>query len=539
MRLPFFRILITCIGLLVTFSCKKDPIIPKDIKIPHWKPVIAVPLVTGDFTVADIMDTIPDNNSIEVNEEGLISLVYSGNLYSLKPGDILEIPDQEYEENYTIPMSEQMELLEGLSVSVSEEASFPFNIPLDDEGNEIRLDRLYFKTGTIRCFTDLSENLEGNVSLTIEELIGPGGEVFELDLQTNTGEADIEVPLSGYVLDLTDTGENEELTITAEGNLTASEEFSPGNAELSFGAEIEDLVFERLEGYFGNLTLSTDQDSIELSIFDNSSGNVHLVEPNIELKIKHSFGLSARVDFVDFESVNTESGEVYPIEGPGFPNPIIVNAANSIDEPSVDTYNINAQNSNMNELLEITPKVIYGRVEATSNPENDPSEVNFIDEDSELNIDIDVNIPMWGRSEVFFADTFDLALDEIEDVEEIDSASVRFIFDNGFPVELLAQLYTLDSLNVVTDSLFDDSNDLSGAQTNSNGIVSTATKTLFDVRVNRDRLNSLIDSESIFLRTSVNTTGVADEQNVRFYDYYRLGFNCGIKVYPTVDLNDD
>src|SRR5690606_2084496 len=140
-----------------------------------------------------------------------------------------------------------------------------------------------------------------------------------------------------------------------------------------------------------------------------------------------------------------------------------------------------------------------------SNPENNSDVVNFIDEESRLDVDVDIDIPLWGRASIFFTDTFDLKLNDIDNVEDVDSASARFNFANGFPISLLAQVYLVDSLDQITDSLFINGEEriISSGIVNSEGVVTQSTQTLFDVPLTNERLEVFTGSEKIILKASV------------------------------------
>lgn len=541
MKIKYNALCIFTLFLIITAGCVKDLTSPEDLKIPFWQPVIAVPLASGSFSVADILDTIPEAVSIDINEEGLISLNYSGSLYSLKPNEILVIPNQSFDETHSIPLSDQTALIAGESINVEETISFPVVIPMDNNGDEIRLDKLYFKSGTLFYYVGVSEHLSGSATLIISELRNQQDEIFQADISFTSGINTVELDLSNYTLDLTESGSDNEISIGVSAVINASENFSTGNAELFYGSSMDNIEFKRIEGYFGNLTLSSDRDSLELNFFENISGYINLVDPKITIEVINTFGLSAEIEFEDFESYSPSTGQTVELTGEGFQNPFTVNEATDVNVPATVFMEINAGNSNLNALLNTTPKTIYGKINGTSNPENNTSMVNFIDEESELNINFDLDIPMWGRAEVVFADTFDLALSDIENVEEIDSASVRFIFDNGFPIDMVAQLYFLDSLGQVIDSLFTNSNGrlLESGLINSDDEVIAPVKTLFDVPLTNERLEIFTSVNRIILKSSVSTNGVDEDEDVKFFDHYRLDFKLAVKVFPKINLNDD
>ena len=39
--------------------------------------------------------------------------------------------------------------------------------------------------------------------------------------------------------------------------------------------------------------------------------------------------------------------------------------------------------------------------------------------------------------------------------------------------------------------------------------------------------------------TTLSTDGVEEDEDVKFFDHYRLDFNLAVKIFPKINLNDD
>jgi len=112
--------------------------------------------------------------------------------------------------------------------------------------------------------------------------------------------------------------------------------------------------------------------------------------------------------------------------------------------------NINTSESNIAEVIEISPDEIQIIVAGVSNPENDSTVLNFVQDTSSFHMDIRLELGLHGTINSFeIQDTFDLELN----TDAIDLATFMISTVNRFPIDADLQIYFVDSVYTVLDSL--------------------------------------------------------------------------------------
>jgi hypothetical protein len=144
--------------LLALYSCDVD-----NLKYDDWKPVVAVPLAYSDFDVYDVLNRTDSlQELLVVDQDGLLALNYKGELFSFSLDELLDIPDQNY--NQTLPLNPGMasSIESGLGASFSDAVEFPLNI----EPNDVRVDEVVFLSGNVNLsYTILQDEVfEGSIT---------------------------------------------------------------------------------------------------------------------------------------------------------------------------------------------------------------------------------------------------------------------------------------------------------------------------------------------------------------------------------------
>jgi len=120
----------------------------------------------------------------------------------------------------------------------------------------------------------------------------------------------------------------------------------------------------------------------------------------------------------------------------------------------------------------------------------------------------------------------DLGL-ELTSMDQVESAELILITENGFPLELVLQAYFLDEQGAVQDSLFDGSAQLlSAASVDQNGRVTESSSSTLDIALTAERWYRLQNSAEIRIKAEIATTQ-AGTVPVKFYDDYNLKVKLG------------
>jgi hypothetical protein len=519
--------------LLALYSCDVD-----NLKYDDWKPVVAVPLAYSDFDVYDVLNRTDSlQELLVVDQDGLLALNYKGELFSFSLDELLDIPDQNY--NQTLPLNPGMasSIESGLGASFSDAVEFPLNI----EPNDVRVDEVVFLSGNVNLSYTILQDEVFEGSITFGNLVDQNNTPLSFSISSagvNPGQTITEsFDLTGARMSPNYDGTENLIALDFSISISNNPDNTAVSGDaLSIEVDLSEINIDYITGYFGQLSINTDQDSVRIKIFDNIiNGTFALEEAFIDLNVENSFGLPVDFSLDDVTSFNLETGEEIDLT---FPTDLALEGQADLNgAPEEVTFSFNNGNTNVVDLLEPTPKVVYFALNATSNPNGPPppDQPNFIRHDSRLDVGIDVLLPLKGYAQdILLIDTLDVDI-EFDEFEEVDSIEFKIRTLNGFPTRGDVQVVFLDELMSPIDSLFlEPSPIILSGLVNSSGIVETPVENTQVVSVDQETSDNLGNTDKIVVIAVLNTINSQNEDIVRFMDDYRLKINLGAKIYGNI-----
>jgi hypothetical protein len=196
-----------------------------------------------------------------------------------------------------------------------------------------------------------------------------------------------------------------------------------------------------------------------------------------------------------------------------------------------------------------SPKyVFFSAVGATIPPL--PGQTQFVSDSSRFSVDLQVELPMWGRASMFaMQDTVDFDfMESIKDSGDFTLDNIEYIMfklniTNGMPVDAAVQIYFVDTLTdvfghyIVYDSLFTTptaAQIVHSGLLNASGRVASPTLHATEIKFDNPRLHKLRPTKKILIRGTIKTTNNAS-QNVRFYSDYDLKVKMGLRVQAIIN----
>jgi hypothetical protein len=535
-------IVIPFIVALTLASCIKDRFDLNKLTSSEWNPTFAVPLINSKMGVYDILAASDSSELVVIDQSGLIALVYRGELISYEAKDIVALPNQEEVTQLTLNASQSTTLTTVGSVTVQENFNYAYLTT-----SSVYIDSLNLKNGTldINIISDFRHS--GSLTITMPTL-KKNNLPFQATIPINfMGSVPVNLgqnfDITGYSLAMTNGNNsipiNYSLTLTNSG-----QPLSPGE-NLTATMGLNGWEFSRIFGNFGQQIVSIDRDSINLNVFNNSSGGYFaLVNPKLKLTVNNSFGFPVNIHFNTFESYNQITGVITPIALTTFPNPFAINypALNQIGSTVSNNLLINKTNSNVDSLITPTPKFFIFGIEGRSNPVGPPvpPATNFMTDQSRFKIDMEVELPLEGFAYGFsIVDTLDFEFGE--NIEEVEKVLFRINVENGFPVDLRMQMVFLDQFLIPVDTMLSIySNLVASGSVGANGKVSSPTTKITDVTYNRARIENLNKAKYVIVRGESNTLNAsgANPSNpiIKLYDDYFFNVRVGMKVEGRVKL---
>jgi len=303
------------------------------------------------------------------------------------------------------------------------------------------------------------------------------------------------------------------------------------NDSIYLYCHFSSIIPDYANGFLGNHTADetgvTDFEVVE----ELEDTYISLDDVRVTLEIASQIGVQAAIFIDELVSVNNRTGVQVSLSGPVLGEPFIISApddpySTSIDViPSISYININSSNSNIHELLENKPDQLSYSVRVETNygilPEPGSSGTDFIYYGDALSASLNVEIPLSViASGLILEDTTDLELNA-GDVEDVLGGRLILIANNYFPFQAQVQMYLMDSLYNITDSLFTEPQLVQAGIINSEtGKVHNPEKSKLYVDVSKERLNRILAAKKVRIISNFSTQPT--DEHVKIFNWYTL-----------------
>ncbi len=519
--------------VLMISSCIKDNFEFDKLVKTEWNPNIAVPLVYSSLTIQDILTKNDKSGLIQVDSNHFCTLVYQGNLFSTIASDLVKIPDQ-----VTPPFSASLDLTQIPILVTNATITVPYSQTVDfvSGPNSPKIDSMIFKAGTIELSLNSDFQFKGQIKIQIPAAKKNGVALSQILSLNYTGTvpviASAVIDLSGYHFDMTNGGTtsnqfvvNYEVTLIGPGP-------TPTTAnKVVVTSALKNMKFDRIYGDLGQLPLSLDQDTVDISIFKNAIGVgiISLADPRLKMIISNSYGVPIQAT-VGVLNAYTPGKVAYPVTGTPNPLPIFSPSMAQIGQTLTGSFTLNNTNSNLVSVIKNVPQSFIYKIDSKTNPSG-ATHNNFILDSSRFKVDMEVLLPLWGTAKDFtLIDTVEFKLEE-DLTQEVESATIRTFNSNGFPMDVAMQVYFADSLYTKLDSLVMPYQlILKSATVNPlTGKVTNPTDKIYDVTLTQERVKKLKTTKYLLIKAVASTTS-GGNTNVKIYSDYKIDVKLGLQA---------
>ncbi|HXU25824.1 MAG TPA: hypothetical protein VN698_01225 [Bacteroidia bacterium] len=522
-------------------ACVKDKIDLNKSGNSSISPQYAGALIYSSLTIKDILNNTNKNGQLTTDSTGFITLVYKGNLFSLKAADVVTIPAQTpVTANVSLSATEAAALNalpNGSSITVSDSSLVNFQT-----GGGAQVDILNCKTATLALNLNYTIKDNAVIKVTIPGAT-LGGVAFTQTIPVTYTGSPVNISnnyaLDGYKIDMTNGNTTHDvIKIRYDVIITKS---SPALSTVGDGASFTEtftnVAYNSIIGYLGQQFLSPSTDTIPITLFQNSLLNngatFHILNPLIKVFLTNSYGLPIKASFNIFEGYSPGPPATnYPITGSGIPNPIPIPTATTIGQSAIDSFSLDKNNSNIFTLINQLPKNLIYNVNSQSNPLG-PVYSNFITDSSQFKIDMELDLPLEGTASNFlFQDTVAYSFDM--NTDQVKSITVRSYINNGFPVDVNMRLAFVDSAYNVIDELISPITPtyqliIPSASIGANGMVAFPTASSHDFIIPSSVIPQLNKVKHILIGAIANTIN-GGTTNVKIYDFYHIDVKLGVNV---------
>jgi len=510
-------------------ACLKDNFKLNKLTGSFWEPDVAVPLVNSSMTLKNILKLSNSNNNFSIASDNFITLVYSGNLFSLRADQVLIIPDQTINNNFTFPSAalpafNLINLQDTFEINPPITSNFDFNSGSPDSYiDSITLKSCLFAVNIVSSFQQ-----QMIVTINIPDAVKNGvpfsASIAVQAAASNSTTSNVNFNLADYKLKLNQSGSPNKLKmIFGYKFIKTNSTIATGHNSMDFSISLSNITFKNMFGSIGQKLLAPDTDTIPITLFNNSiaGGNISLLNASLGINISNAFGVPILATFQKLQGYNPLAlAPLVNVVSPLFNLPLPISTPPQIGQSAASSFLLNNANSNINDVLTNLPKFLIYKLDALSNPPAPADQMsNFIEDSSRFKVDVDFNIPLEGSLNNFiFQDTI---LFKFQEVEQLQSLGLKLFFKNGFPIETKVQVYFADSLGYVLDSLLQDDVILASALVGSNGRVTSATEKNTEIIYPEEKIFRLKKVRKIYVK-AVTTTVDGGNKNVKIYSDYKL-----------------
>lgn len=481
---------------LLSGGCSFDDIV-LDQEGSEW----AIPLINGRIEAEDLLNQSITLGEIRVQNDGLLSLHYSGELLQKTKREIFfPIPG-----NLPVPM-----------IDTFNEVTLPVV-------NNMIVHKAILANGNY--WFSYSHHLSQPVDLRIW--------VPEMVLNGQFLEHFIQIPFLGQMptIGMTNRFPLDNVMLLPVNNkiglhyqaLDAARQPVPMSSMFFIYDQID---FKYIEGFIGQNTYDLRKDSIEFDLYDGFvQGGLFVNDPQITMTVTNSFGFPVRA-IVNAFDVQLWDGTLLKFTssildaGMDFNYP----ALHEQGQSKTTTYVFTLANSNVREVFNAQAKRIIYDIDALSNPELIPDTTYFITENSGFAINVTVDLPLRGKITDYPAEREFLV--NAEKLNELKEGFLRIETDNALPLTANAQIYLYDQSMILIDSLFTTAMDIfKSGKTNAQGSVISSTLHTVDIPVPGHKIPAWSTTKSI--RVLIRFNSPSDLPQVQISNSNTMNFKMG------------
>ncbi|NNF35915.1 MAG: hypothetical protein HKN68_17540 [Saprospiraceae bacterium] len=488
---------------LFTFMSCTDIDLDQDFELDTSEVELAVPLFSSQMSIPAIADVSKINGNIEILQDGTIQVNYRGDVVEQSstqifppiPG-IFDLPIIDTVQSIQLPANAQ----DQISRAVIGDTNIDFTFGID-----------------------ASELVE--IEVTLPEL-SLNGEVFRRTFTIDNRNGDQSTIASGLISieDHTLLPSNNQLTLRYRAIDEQGQSMILPMATIGFDV----FTFNYVEGIFAERTFDIKGDIITIDLFSKwISGGVDFKDPKVTLVVDNSFGMptKSKVNFLD---IITLEGETLNLESSLLSNGIefeypSIEEAGSVKETTVI---FDKTNSNIQALFsEKAGKVSYD-IDALIN-EGRPQDPGFLTDSSFFRIQVEVNLPIDGKvNDLVLQETTDL---DLSSYDEVASMELDHIISNGFPMDMVIQVYFDDATGMELDSLYDNGGlAIDAASLGQDGLVNNSSNIEGTTMIDAIKMETIKNAKSIRVVGRFDTQLYNDP--VRLLDIYNLDITMGAKI---------
>ncbi|MFK7953465.1 MAG: hypothetical protein AB8B73_11510 [Ekhidna sp.] len=516
------------------FGCNAKDLDFDNIKGPNLSGTFGFPLGEVKYTLREIVENVggDDLGLVEDSATQVLTIFYGDTIEYSAPDDLVQIDDITNQSTIPVPT-----LTGPTSPDVVIDESF--SIAYDPQDGE-ELDSIYYNTGDLEATVVSTFGGDLSYTLTFENTKDLGtGVSAALSGNISDGGSDVQSQsLVNHVTRLTSTTSNE-FTVNFRGTISLdATQSTDGTEEIRIDFAYRNQTFSAIYGKLGRDTLAVGNQEIDLSFFSDI-GNQGIVfgNPKMRFDIRNSFGVPLGMDLSGVLGDDGEGGTAVNLSGEVISDPPKVDAATQLGAAVQSVFEINRENSNLDDLLANSPTRLLFNVSGITNPDDaDLTQSNFLEPNSSITAYIEMEIPMDIKLEGL-EQTDTISLGSGLNINDIDSAFLRVNTLNEFPFQAQLSMEIQDSTNATLYTI-PQKLVLKAPFINVNGFVTDPSGATVDIPFSEEGIEAIGTGSHIVMTVALSTPESVTSRDlfVKLLGDYSLEIRVGIAGRLNVDL---
>ena len=482
--------------------------------------------LVGLFEFSDVQAGSVASSSISMDGVNLYSNLNMEILDLASPGTGTNPLDQ----SQWVPISNNDELaivIEGNGLVATEGmVKLPYQIGPDstfvvemdfEDGAEIDFIELSAGQFVYSFNSDLNTTLE--LTLEIPQLVDENNNSFSEVIQIVNSSLEINsVSLENYNFDFS-TSVNQ-LQINYSSQILASQDYVSYDEtnEISFSIGMENLEFDLIQGYFGQIeeVLAEDVLDLDLSALSEIASGIILESPSLIFTADNSIGIPFKIDL---ELIGDNGIEQVSLEGPLF----------EILSEEISTNTFDNTNSQLPELIALNPTTVTYSGSVVSNPLGNTGTPNTLRPNTNITLGFEMDLPLYLRiQDAVTTDTLDLTFDFENPIDMIESVKMKLRIQNEFPLDVDLTMFFQDSISgLVLDSL--NIGLLQAAEVDETGKTKEPKIYNSNISINASQFDALLNSNKTILDIRMSSYD-SDNTAIKLYTDYEFVIDAGVLI---------
>lgn len=528
-------------------------------KIAPFTPEFAIPLFNDTLRGDDLARERVRKEQLLNFSDGLYYFAFSNTVLSASAEEAVTIPN----------MTSQFDVQATNNIPASFNTFGTFTL---DAGRGVKIFEMLAKGGQMWLNGPCSFGDAFSLQLTFPNVLnGATNQPLRVNTTYTPGSGTLAsepVSLDGYYLDFSTgiQGANQ-LTFTAAFSFPNGTSNTTTGQVASLGLTVNQLLFRYAQLDFTQaVVLPTIRINLPIAIFDRKfredNNQITLNDPSIELFAVNSFGVRANAiidsvrSFTPGDPASTRFLTGRAVDslkalrlGPGN----LVSTRPPVINPFIGPlFTVNQSNSNASSFIDFfkpAPQLVSYLV--TAGLVRNAQGRTIVMDTSRVRIRLTAILPLDGSVQRYvLSDTSDFELPDAGDNNTgIDSAAVKLVLYNQYPLNIQGQVYFIDSVGKIIDSLVTrlpngtidyqlaEGATPGGAADNFRVPVAAVKRKEREFGISASRYNSIQSkSKKVVFKCAIVSTNGANAQRCRIYNDYFLLLKAGIKVKYKVSI---